>query len=119
MQTVLRPGERREDAPTRAMVGVHVGIEHVRDPHALRGRELDVRVHVGLLRIDDTRDPEPSATEHVCRTPGLEAIERLEDHDALLSVSIGSPAARHSATPSSEQVARRPRFVSSATACTA
>ena len=45
----------------------------------------------------------------------LEAVKRAKNHDAL-RVSIGNPAAHHSATPSCARTALRPRFRSSATA---
>src|SRR5690348_8531167 len=66
------------------MIRMHVRVDDVRDLHRLVVGELDVRVYILLLRIDDDALSLAAAAEHVRRAPGFETVERTEDHEVTL-----------------------------------
>src|SRR5687767_8214999 len=88
------------------MIGVDVRIDHVRDAHAVRRGERDVRVDVRFVRVDDRTFPEPAATEEVRGASRLEVIERPEDH--ARAPSMRQPRARQSMTPCSMRCTLNP-----------
>src|SRR5690348_1506672 len=70
------------------MVSVDMGVDHVRDGHALGRGEGGVRIDVPLLRVDHRALAERAAAENVGRAAGVEVIERSEDHARTLPSAL-------------------------------
>src|SRR6266550_529161 len=82
MQAVWRPGTPSQLETSRAVIRMHVGIDHVSDSHLLRAGKRDVAVHIFGARIDNGTRPERTAPEQIGGASEVVVVERTENHDA-------------------------------------
>jgi hypothetical protein len=66
------------------MIGMHVGIDDVRDAHALRLGKGGVVLVLPFFRVDDGTFAEGAAPEKVGRAATAEIVERSKNHGFLL-----------------------------------
>src|SRR3989442_8941925 len=121
VQAVCRARPVRQLRPAGPMVRVHVCVDNVGNPHAFRGGEGKVGIQIRLVRVDDGTLLERAATKQIGRAACFKVIVRLEDHvrASPRPVSMRSPLAFQSSTPSSMRCARNPCLRSRSTASTA
>ena len=67
------------------MIRMYVGVDHVRNPHALACREGRIGLHIVWARIDDGALAERAAAKQVRRTSEVVVVEGTEDHDVITS----------------------------------
>ncbi len=67
------------------MVGLHVGLEDVRDAHVFLSGGLEIRLDI-LLWIHHSARSGAASAEQVAGAPGLRSEELAEDHTSLLSL---------------------------------
>src|SRR5262249_24243769 len=84
MQDHRGAGRLRETARARQVVGLHVGLEDVRDPHRLLSGGLEIGLDVELW-IHHSAGGSPPSAEQVAGAAGLRRQEMTKDHGALLS----------------------------------
>ncbi len=72
-------GDPREMPGSGEVVGLDVGLEHVRDAHVLLRGGLEVGLDVGLW-IHHSAAPCPPSAEEIARAAGLGREELTEDH---------------------------------------
>jgi hypothetical protein len=89
VQAIGGAGAVGKGRATRTVVGMHVRIDDMRDPHALRGSKGEVFVEIAFLRIDDRAPAERPATEEVRGAARIEVVVGAEDHGRLRSDSSG------------------------------
>ena len=76
-----RTGDFGKPAGTRDVIGLHVGLDDVADPHVLLRRRLEIRLDV-VLWIHHSAAGCAASAEHVARAAGLGREEMTEDHEA-------------------------------------
>ena len=74
-----RPGRFGEPPGARNVIGLHVGLDDVADPHVLLSRRFEVGLDV-LLWIHHSAAGCAASAEHVARAAGLRRKEVAEDH---------------------------------------
>src|SRR5205823_12829155 len=84
-----RPGGFGEPAGARDVIGLHVGLDDVTDPHVLLSRRFEVGLDV-VLWIHHSAAGCAASAEHVARAAWLGREEMAKNHGA-------PPAACHTA----------------------
>ena len=74
-----RPGRFGEPPGARDVIGLHVGLDDVTDPHVLLSRRFEVGLDI-LLWIHHSAAGCAASAEHVARAAGLRRKEVAEDH---------------------------------------
>jgi hypothetical protein len=107
----------------RDVVGLDVRLEDRGDRRADRGRSLEVGVHQVGVRVDDSELRVREAAEQIAGARALVVQKWPQDHRfsslCQAGTATGSPARRHSRTPTSSRRAARPRARRSLTASSA
>src|SRR5262245_6308998 len=102
METVSGADQRGQLTCSRTMVGMHVRVDDMRDPHAFAFRECRVGLDIVGARIDDRTFAECAAAKEVRRTSKVVIVEGAENHDAitsrlpLRSTVLSRPLRKHS-----------------------
>ena len=77
VHSVDAPGQL---AAARAVVRMHVGIDHMRQPEPFRRRECDVGVDVVRAGVDDGPFAQGAAAEEIRGTASIEVVVRPKYH---------------------------------------